>query len=99
MTNLNEFNSYKGLQKPLVFKMFKGRYIYIALGTLIGAFLISIIVGVITSMGIGLILLLILGVGGLFMVLMKQRKNGLHKKDKSQGVYVVTHRKLSKFER
>ena len=93
------FNSYKGLQKPLVFKMFKGRYIYIALGTLIGAFLIGIIIGIITSMAIGAVILILLGIGGLLVVLMNQRKNGLHKKDKSQGIFIVTHRKLSKFER
>lgn len=99
MDNRREFNSYKGLQKPLVFKMFKGRYIYIALGVLIGAFLIGIIVGIVVTMGVGVIVLLTLGVGGLFVVLMKQRKNGLHQKNKSQGVYIVTHKKLSKFER
>lgn len=99
MTVIREFNSYKGLQKPLVFKMFKGRYIYIALGTLIGTFLIGIIVGIITTMAVGAVVLLLLGLCGLFVVLMQQRKNGLHKKDKSQGIYIVSHRKLSKFER
>lgn len=94
-----EYNSYKGLQKPLVFKMFKGRYIYIALGTLIGAFVIGIVMGIITTMAIGVVVLLALGVGGLFVVLMNQRKNGLNKKRKKQGIYIVSYRKLSKFER
>lgn len=94
-----EFNSYKGLQKPLVFKMFKGRYIYIALGTLIGAFVIGIVMGIITTMTIGVVVLLILGLGGLFVVLMNQRKNGLNKKKKNQGIFIVSYRKLSKFER
>lgn len=99
MDNGRVFNSYKGLQKPLVFKMFKGRYIYIALGTLVGAFLIGILMGIIISMSVGVVVLLVLGLGGLFVVLMNQRSNGLHQKDKRQGVFIVTHRKLSKFER
>lgn len=99
MDNGRVFNSYKGLQKPLVFKMFKGRYIYIALGTLVGAFLIGILMGIIISMSVGVVVLLVLGLGGLFAVLMSQRSNGLHQKDKRQGVFIVTHRKLSKFER
>ena len=94
-----EFNSYKGLQKPLVFKMFKGRYIYIALGTLIGAFLLGILLGVVTTMVVGVVVLLVFGLGGLAVVLVDQRKNGLNKKKRNQGIYIITHRKLSKFER
>ena len=75
MENTREFNSYKGLQKPLVFKIFKGRYIYVALATLLGAFLIGIIVGIVLTMSVGIIVLLVLGIGGLYVVLMKQRKN------------------------
>ena len=97
---MNEgFNSYKGLQKPLVFKMLKGRYIYIALATLVGAFIIGIAIGAIASMLLGVIIMLILGIGGLLIVILKQRKEGLHIKDKNQGIYIVTHKKLSKFER
>ena len=94
-----EFNSYKGLQKPLGFKMFKGRYIYIALGTLIGAFLLGILLGVVTTMVVGVVVLLVFGLGGLAVVLVDQRKNGLNKKKRNQGIYIITHRKLSKFER
>ena len=45
---------YRGLQKPLVFKSFKGRYIYWGLGTiliaLLTAMLISSIAGIFTGM-------------------------------------------------
>lgn len=99
MEKTKEFNSYKGLQKPLVFKMFKGRYIYIALATLIGAFILGITIAITLTMSVGVIVLLISGIGGLYVVLVKQKKNGLHKKNRSQGIYIVTHRKLSKFER
>ena len=53
------FHVYRGLQKPLVFKSFKGRYIYWGLGSiliaLIAAMLVSSIINIlagITSMAI-----------------------------------------------
>ena len=55
---------YRGLQKPLVFKSFKGRYIYWGLGTiltgLLSAMLVSSLVNIATGM---LTLMLILGTG------------------------------------
>ena len=93
------FNSYKGLQKPLVFKMFKGPYIYKALGILIAALLACIICGIVGNLVIGLLLLLAIGLGGLLLLLKKQKKDGLYKKDKSEGLYIVNYHKLSKFER
>ena len=94
-----EFNSYKGLQKPLVFKMFKGRYIYRAFFVLIGALLLCVIVGILTTLLIGLIVLLVAGLGGLYFVLQQQKRKGLYLKDTSEGLYIVSHHKLTKFER
>lgn len=94
-----EFNSYKGLQKPLVFKMFKGKYIYRAFFVLIGSLFLCAIVGITISLYIGLVVLLISSLGGLFIVLKKQKKTGLYSKDLSEGLYIVTNYKLTKFER
>lgn len=93
------FNSYKGLQKPLVFKMFKGRFIYIALGILVGAVLVAMIVSIVWSLVVGLITLLIGAIGGLAFALLKQKRDGLYRKNKQQGVFIISHTKLSKFER
>lgn len=99
MADYPMFNSYKGLQKPLVFKMFKGRFIYVALGVLVGAMLMAMIVSIIWSLVVGLITFLVGGLGGLAVALMNQKKNGLYRKNKNQGVFIISHTRLSKFER
>ena len=49
------YNAYKGLQKPLVFKAFKGKYIYWGIGILVGSLVLGIIVVVAVSMLVGAI--------------------------------------------
>ena len=67
MTNNHpSYNVYRGLQKPLVFKSFKGRYIYWGLGSvllgLLTAMLISSIVNILTGIA-SMILILASGLG------------------------------------
>ena len=92
------YNAYKGLQKPLVFKFLKGKYIYWALGILVGSMILGIVTIVAISNIIGIFVLLG-GMGGGIVYITNKQKKGLHKKDSSKGIYIITNSKLSKFER
>ncbi len=92
------YNAYKGLQKPLVFKFLKGKYIYWSLGILVGSMVLGIITIVALSKIIGIFVMLG-GMGGGILYITNKQKKGLHKKDSSRGIYIITNSKLSKFER
>ncbi len=82
------YKLYKGLQRPLVFKMFKGRYIYWAAGGLVGSVGLGIILAATISSIIGLLTLGILGAVSLMWVINKQKK-GLYKKNIRYGTYMM----------
>ena len=82
------YNVYKGLQKPLIFKGFKGKFIYIGGACIISALLLCAIVSTLASFMWGGITLVIVMFGGLGITSQLQRK-GLHRKDKRKGIYIV----------
>lgn len=84
------FNAYKGLQKPLMFRGFKGKFIYMGFGSIIGALVLCVIVSTIASFMWGGLTLVVVMVGGLALTASQQKK-GLHKKDKRKGVFIVSH--------
>ena len=77
------FNVYKGLQKPLIFKGLKGKFIYIGAGCAIGALLSSVIISNIISYTWGGITLCIVMFGGLTLM------NGLFHFDGSEPVPLI----------
>ena len=79
----------RGLQKPLIFKGFKGKFIYIGGACIISALLLCAIVSTLASFMWGGITLVIVMFGGLGITSKLQRK-GLHKKDKRKGIYIVS---------
>ena len=82
-----EFAIYKGLQRPLIFKMFKGRFIYYAAGVLIAGIIIAGLITAIVSSIVGLIVLFGTTVPGLLYVINKQ-KDGLHNKKKEKTIFI-----------
>lgn len=93
-----EFEVYKGLQAPLMFKGFKGRFIYIGAAFFMGGFIVAAmfinffgtIAGIIT-------LCLIWGSG--FVYIKQNQKKGLHSKKKETGVFIVINKyKLRKLQ-
>jgi len=82
-----EFAIYKGLQRPLVFKMFKGRFIYYAAGVLIAGIIIAGLITAIISSIAGLIVLFMLTVPGLLYVINKQ-KEGLNNKKREKAIFI-----------
>lgn len=82
------FPVFKGLQRPLEFLGFQGRYIYWAAGTAGGA----VVLFIIGYIAIGFVSALVaatvtLAVGGI-LTFVKQRK-GLHSKAEDKGIFIV----------
>jgi hypothetical protein len=81
------FSVYKGLQKPLVFRGFKGKFIYWGLGSLLAGLVLGAISMALINMYFGATVLISTVVGGLFYTAGKQ-KGGLHTKTRATGIYV-----------
>ncbi|TPE39712.1 DUF4133 domain-containing protein [Pontibacter mangrovi] len=82
---------YRGLQRPLVFRSLKGRYIYWGLGCVLSGFLAAVLLSVSVSFLAGGLAQLLLTFGGLSYTLRRQRR-GLHPKTRARGVYLVPFR-------
>ncbi len=82
-----EFAIYKGLQRPLVFKMFKGKFIYYGAAVLVAGIIIAGLVTALFSSIIGLIVLFVVTVPGLLYVIYKQ-KDGLHNKKRERAIFL-----------
>lgn len=82
-----QFAVYKGLQKPLIYKGFKGKFIAwgvcaLALGLVMGG-----IIGVLINMYIGgAATLSFIGAGLLFTF--QRQKQGLHSKTRNRGIFI-----------
>jgi len=81
------FPIYKGLQKPLVFRGFKGKYIYWGLGSLLAGLVLGALTMSLVNMWLGAIVLIGSIVGGLLFIAAKQKK-GLHSKSRPQGIFI-----------
>jgi uncharacterized membrane protein len=81
------FAIYKGLQKPLVFKGFQGKYIYWGVGILLGGLVLGALTMSLVNMWLGVIVLAGSVTGGLLYIAGKQKK-GLHNKSRSRVVLV-----------
>jgi uncharacterized membrane protein len=82
------FNVYKGLQKPLVFKGFKGKYIYWGIASVVFSLIIGGVVGMMINGILGavaMILCIILG----YLLTSAQQKKGLHSKNRARGIYII----------
>lgn len=82
------FKVYKGLQRPLVFKSLKGKFIYWGASVVCTSFLLCVVVGSIFGMAYGLVVLLVSSLGGLYLVI-QQQSRGLHSKSPKAGIYVI----------
>lgn len=90
--------AFKGVQSPLVFQGFKGKYIYIAAAFLVAGFLIAAFLISTVNVIAGGIALFIVWAGGFVFVKTKQ-KSGLHSKDRSKGTFIVVNKyKIRKLE-
>ena len=78
---------FKGLQKPLVFQMFKGRFIYMGIGGLIGSLFVGGVVCAFNNI-LGIIVMIGLAIPT-FMYTLSEQKKGIYKRAKDYGIYIV----------
>lgn len=81
---------YKGLQKPLIFKGFKGKFIYWGLGFLLAGLVLGALTMSLINMWLGALVLTGCIVGGLLFTAGKQ-KGGLHAKSRRTGIHILNH--------
>jgi hypothetical protein len=79
---------YKGLQRPLVFKMFKGKYIYYAMASIGTGILFGGIISAAVNSILGVILLAVISGLGIAYT-MHEQSLGLYRKKKIKGIFIV----------
>jgi len=84
------FAVYKGLQKPLIFRGFRGKFIYWGLGSLLAGLVLGALTMSLINMWLGAVVLIGSIVGGLLYIAGKQKK-GLHDKSRATGIYIINH--------
>ena len=84
MEGIGGFKVYKGLQRPLVFKNLKGKFIGWGAAALITSFLLCVLVGNL----VGMVTLIVSFVLSMSFILYKQSQ-GLHSRDSGAGYYIV----------
>ena len=82
------YKLYKWLQKPLVFKGLKGRFIFIGAAAGVSTLLVAIIASTIAGLWAGAVAMFLFGGISFFIVISKQSK-GLHSKSVGEGLYIV----------
>lgn len=87
MAEKRGFAVYKGLQKPLVYKGFKGRYMYWAIGFVVLGLFLGGIFATLVNIVVGVLTMAIAFGGGIFYTSQKQ-KGGLYDKTRTMGIYV-----------
>jgi len=84
---MKDYPVYKGLQKPLVYRGFKGKYIAYGISSLGIGLVIGGISGALLNMYIGGAVTIITILAGLSFTLSKQ-ESGLHAKTKARGIFI-----------
>ena len=85
-----KFPVYKRLQRPLIFKGFKGKFIYWGLGFVLLGLVLGAVTMSVVNMWFGAALLIGTVTGGLAFTAAKQ-KGGLHSKARSSNIYILNH--------
>jgi len=95
-----QFQVYKGLQRPLVYRGFKGKYIYWGVASLLAGLVLGALTMVLVNMWLGLIVLIAAVASGLVFIAAKQ-KQGLHIKTRPRGIFIhqVNFKNLHRYGR
>ncbi len=86
----SSFSAYKGLQKPLMFRGLKGKFIYWAFGAFASALVLCIVVSSTVSFLWGGFTLVVVIFGGLALIAQRQKK-GLYNKNNQSGIVIMKH--------
>ena len=97
MNQIPTYKIYKGLQRPLVFKIFKGKYIYWALGSIVSGVIAGGAASMVISSIAGAVTMVLVAIPLLFFTISKQ-KEGLFTKTKEDCIYMIGKRNDSKID-
>lgn len=84
------FAVYKGLQKPLIFKGFKGKFIYWGIASLLSGLVFGALTMTMINMWLGALVLIGCVVGGMVFTAGKQ-KGGLHDKSRVNTIQILNY--------
>lgn len=87
----DSFQAFKGAQAPLVFKSFKGKFIYIGGAIGVAGFLVAAIVINSVNVVIGILTLCAIWGFGYMYISMAQKK-GLQNKNRERGTFIVVNK-------
>jgi hypothetical protein len=85
-----KFAVYKGLQKPLIFKGFKGKFIYWGIASLLTGLVAGALVMSLINMWLGALVLVGCITGGLVYTASRQ-KGGLHTKSRITNILILNY--------
>lgn len=88
VSETKSYEVYRGLQRPLVLYMFKGRYIYTGVGSIFAGLICTLVVLSQAGLMWGILSLCLISGGGLLYTALSQRQ-GLHSKARNRGIYIV----------
>ena len=80
------FNVYKGLQKPLVYRGFAGKFIYWGIASLLAGLVFGALTIALLNMLFG-VFVMAACIGGGLIYTASQQKKGLHQKSRASGIY------------
>lgn len=84
---MQQYSIYKGLQRPLVYKGFKGKFIAWGIASLAIGLVSGGVIGALTSMYLGGLITVLFTAGGLACTFLKQKK-GLHDKTRNREIFI-----------
>ncbi|QJD95951.1 plasmid transfer protein [Mucilaginibacter robiniae] len=87
---IRKYAIYKGLQKPLIFKGFKGKFIYWGIGFLLAGLILGALTMSLVNMWLGAVVLIGTVTGGLLYTATRQ-KGGLHAKSRNRSILILNH--------
>lgn len=83
-----QYPIYKGLQKPLIYRGFQGKFIGWGIGSLVTGLVLGGVIGSLIGMEIGGTICILTIAGGLYFT-SQQQKKGLHSKTRNKGTYLI----------
>ena len=78
---------YRGLQKPLTYKGFKGKFIYWGIASVVVGLVLGGLLGILTNMYLGAVATLML-IGAALTFTAYRQRGGLHRKTRSRGIII-----------
>lgn len=93
---MNKYRIYKGLQNPLTFKGFKGRYIYWGIGFIGAGVILGLILLITVGTVVGMSTIIVIMGGGLFYTYKKQTKGLYPIRNDNNRIFLMRKKEVFK---